>query len=162
GPGRGWERGARQVDRGSRSEASSRAVEPADRSAPLLLLVAMDFEIRYLGRRLGLAPGLPRAGTPSAPGHPGAVLRRIGLAAAARPRLPPGLSALRPSGVLVAGLGGGCAPDVRTGEIVVGRPVGPGGDGGWLLPDAALTDRALAALAGAGLPHRVGPLLTGP
>jgi len=122
----------------------------------------MDFEIRYLGRRLGLTPEPSAVGARTTPGRAGAVLRRVGLAAADLPRLAPGLTALRPSGVLIAGLGGGCAPDVRTGEIVVGRPVGPARDGEWLAPDAGLLDRALAALAGAGLPHRVGPLLTGP
>lgn len=67
---------------------------------------------------------------------------------------------LEPSAVLVVGLAGGCAPDVRPGELVVGGAVGPTAEGEWLVPDARLTEQALAALAATGLPHRVGRLLT--
>ena len=135
-------------------ESTGEIVETAPRPGPLLLLVAVEFEARQLARRLGLAR------EPSTPGP--VVLRRVGLAAADLPRLASGLVALRPAGVVVAGLAGGCAPDVRSGEIVVGGATASAADGEWLVPDAALTERALAALAAAGVPYRVGRLLTVP
>jgi hypothetical protein len=121
----------------------------------------VDFEARYLALRLGLA------GRPSPPPADDAaarrlVLRRIGVAGTELGRLASALTALRPAGVLVAGLAGGCAPDVSTGDILVGSRVGSAGDRTWLEPDGDLERRALAVLAGGGLPHRLGPLLTVP
>jgi adenosylhomocysteine nucleosidase len=159
-PAGGWGRGAGGVGGRSRSEPSARIVTAAPRPGPLLLVVAVDFEARLLARRLGLAERLSPPGPASEPARPGLVLRRIGVAGAELPRLDPALAALRPSGVLVAGLAGGCAPDVRTGDILVGSRVGSAGDPTWLTPDGDLERRALAVLAGAGLTHWVGPLLT--
>jgi len=65
-----------------------------------------------------------------------------------------------PTAVLVTGLSGACAPDLRTGDVVVGdRVVVPGGprDGDG---DPELRGRAVRALDAAGLRYRVGPLLT--
>jgi hypothetical protein len=140
---------------------SGQALVAASRPGPLLLVVAVDFEARYLAGRLG------QAGRPSPPAANGAatrrlVLQRIGVAGTELPRLAPELIALRPAGVLVAGLAGGCAPDVSTGDILIGSRIGSVGDPTWLEPDGDLERQALAALAGGGLPHRVGPLLTVP
>jgi adenosylhomocysteine nucleosidase len=144
----------------SRSEPSGRSVAAAFRPGPLLLVVAVDFEARLLARRLGLIGWSSPRGRAGEPARPGLVLQRIGPAGAELPRLAPALAALQPSGVLVAGLAGGCAPDVTTGDILVGSRVGSAGDRTWLAPDRDLERRALAALTGAGLSHRVGPLLT--
>lgn len=116
---------------------------------PLLVLVAVEFEARGLARRLGVA----RAGARY-------LLRTIGPGATALAGLEGTLDGAEPRAVLVTGLAGGCAPDVAPGDLLLGDPVGPAGGGAWLRPDAALADRALAALHTAGLPHRVGPLLT--
>ena len=69
-------------------------------------------------------------------------------------------AAVGPSAVVSVGLAGGCAPDIRSGELVVGTAVGPGPDGEWLAADEALAARARAALAVARVPHRLGRLLT--
>lgn len=66
-----------------------------------------------------------------------------------------------PGALLVTGLAGGCAPDLRPADVVVGDPVttlagGRPGDGG----DPGLRHRAVRALERAGLRYRVGPLLT--
>jgi nucleoside phosphorylase len=117
------------------------------------VLAAVEFEARHLTRRLAL---------PSHTGRPETVLRTVGPAAAALPRLGGQLAALGPSAVLVVGLAGGCAPDVRSGDLVIGRLVGPTADGEWLAPDGALIERALGALQATGLRHHVGRLLTVP
>jgi uridine phosphorylase len=62
--------------------------------------------------------------------------------------------------VLVTGLAGGCAPDVGSGEILVGSVVGPTARGAWVVPDASFTARVLGAVRASRLPHRVGPLVT--
>jgi adenosylhomocysteine nucleosidase len=111
----------------------------------LLVVVAVEFEARYLRRGLG-----------------GLVPRTVGPGAADLPRVGPALAALRPEAVLVTGLAGGCAPDLAPGELILGSPVGPTADGGWLTPDPILADRARRALAATGRPHRVGRLLTVP
>jgi adenosylhomocysteine nucleosidase len=111
----------------------------------LLVLVAVEFEARYLRRRLA-----------------GIVPRTVGLRAADLPRVGPALIALRPEAVLITGLVGGCAPDLVPGELILGSPVGPTADGAWLAPDPALAERAGRALAAAGRPHRAGRLLTTP
>jgi nucleoside phosphorylase len=65
----------------------------------------------------------------------------------------------RPSVVLVSGLAGGCAPGLRSGDVVVGDPVTePAGLRNGA--DPALRARAVGALDAAGLRYRVGPLLT--
>lgn len=134
-------------------ETSGSRVAAAPCSGPLLVLAAVEFEARHLTRRLAQS---------SHAGAPGTILRTVGPAAAALPRLGGHLAALQPSAVLVVGLAGGCAPDVRSGDIVVGRAVGPTADGEWLTPDGPLIDRALGALRAADLPHHVGRLLTVP
>jgi hypothetical protein len=120
----------------------------------------VDFEARLLARRLGLTGWSSPPGPAGEPARPDVVLQQIGPAGAELARLAPALTALRPSGMLVAGLAGGCAPDVITGDILVGSRVGSAGDRTWMTPDRNLEQRALAALTGAGLSHRVGPLLT--
>lgn len=71
------------------------------------------------------------------------------------------LAGSRPRGVLAAGLAGGCGPGVEPGEIVIGAPVAhPGPAPQWRHPDRALLARALDAVGAAGLPYRVGRLLT--
>ncbi len=66
-----------------------------------------------------------------------------------------------PGGALVVGLGGGCAPGLTTGDLLLGNPVGTSGPAPeWRVPDGGLRARALAALAATGLPHREGRLLT--
>jgi adenosylhomocysteine nucleosidase len=124
--------------------------------------VAVEFEARHLARRLGLAGPSSPPGATAAPARDALVLQRIGVAAAELPRLAPALTALRPAGILAVGLAGGCAPDVSPGDILVGSRVGSAGDRAWIEPDGELERRALAALAGGSLPHRVGPLLTVP
>lgn len=68
--------------------------------------------------------------------------------------------ALRPTAVLATGLAGGCAPDVRPGDLIVGSPVGPADPDGWIEPEPALVRRALLALETAALPYRLGRLAT--
>jgi hypothetical protein len=63
--------------------------------------------------------------------------------------------------VLVTGLAGGCGPDLRPGDIVVGDPVatpGAGLDGDGA--DPGLRARAVRALDATGLGYRFGRLLT--
>lgn len=116
------------------------------------MLVAVRFEAQELARRLS------RTG----PGVPGSdlLIRTVGLGSADLGRVGPGLAALRPRGVLVTGLAGGCAPDVGSGEILVGSVVGPTARGAWVVPDASFTARVLGAVRASRLPHRVGPLVT--
>ena len=66
-----------------------------------------------------------------------------------------------PAALLVTGLAGGCGPDLRPGDVIIGDPVaipgaGPGVDGG----DPGLRRRAARALDAARLRYRVGRLLT--
>jgi adenosylhomocysteine nucleosidase len=85
----------------------------------------------------------------------------VGPGATALDALDRALGASRPEAVLAAGLAGGCAPGVASGDIVVGDPVGlPGPTSGWGRPDERLRTRAVDALGAAGLRYRVGPLLT--
>lgn len=133
------------------ADAAVHARSTAVDQGPLLVLVAVEFEVRGLARRLG--------GAGEGPGH---LLRAVGLGATALAGLEGALDGLRPRAVLVTGLAGGCAPDIAPGDLVLGEVVGPAPGGAWLRPDATLADRALAALRAAGLPHRVGPLLTVP
>jgi adenosylhomocysteine nucleosidase len=140
---------------------------------PLLFLVGVEFEARHLARWLRLPRGLPgppgraaRAtlgpGAARATLPPAAALATLGPGAACLPRLAPALSALDPAGVLVVGLAGGCAPDLRPGDLVIGEAVGPALDGAWLAPDRGLAARTRAALGAAGLTHRSGRILTVP
>jgi len=67
----------------------------------------------------------------------------------------------RHAALLVTGLAGGCGPELRPGDVVVGDPVATpraelDGDGG----DPGLRGRAVRALDAAGLRYRVGRLLT--
>jgi adenosylhomocysteine nucleosidase len=113
-------------------------------------VAAVEFEARTLARRLGLHD---RDGS-------GLVLRTAGVGAGRLPRAGEEWAAMGPAAILSVGLAGGCAPDVRPGDLVVGAAVGPGPGGEWLDPDAGLIARARAALAAARLPHRLGRLLT--
>ncbi len=65
-----------------------------------------------------------------------------------------------PTAALVMGLAGGCGPDLRPGDVVVGDPVARPGEGLGGRADPALRARAERALEAAGLRYRVGPLLT--
>jgi len=123
---------------------------------PLLVLVAVAHEARGLARALGL----PRI--PSGYRAPGVLLAPVGLRAAALPRLEPALTALEPRAVLIAGLAGGLAPDLRPGDLVVASAVLQPDRAGALVPDQALQDRAIKALGAGRLPFRVGPLVTVP
>ena len=116
--------------------------------------MAVDFEARGLVRRLRRSAGPGAAPAP--------LIRTVGLGSAGLPGLEPELEALRPVAVLVAGLAGGCAPDVRPGEVVVGCPVGPTVSGDWIEPGPSLVEAALTALRASALPHRVGRLWTAP
>jgi nucleoside phosphorylase len=86
-------------------------------------------------------------------------VRTVGLGAATLDRLEQAQWSNRPAVVLVGGLAGGCAPGLRSGDVVVGDPVteraGPGTDA-----DPGLRVRAVEALEAARLRYRVGPLLT--
>lgn len=85
----------------------------------------------------------------------------MGPGAAALDRLDAGEWPAAPSAVLVAGLAGGCAPGLRSGDVVVGDPVATEGSAiGSGGADPALRARAVKALEAAGLSYRVGPLLT--
>jgi adenosylhomocysteine nucleosidase len=133
-----------------RSVAEAPAAALTGRSGPVLLIAAVEFESRTLARRLGLhrrdAGGL--------------VLRTAGVGASRLARWGAEWAGVGPSAVLAVGLAGGCAPDIRPGDVVVGTAVGPRPDGAWLAPDAALAEQARAALATARVPHRLGRLLT--
>jgi len=134
-------------------EPAASGADAASRSGPLLLLPAVPFEARRLSRRLR---------RPGDPGGSQAVVRTVGLGAAGLPGIGGELTALAPAAVLAIGLAGGCAPDLHPGELVVGASVGPTATGDWLRSDAALTERAVAALEAAGLRYRIGRLLTVP
>jgi nucleoside phosphorylase len=87
-------------------------------------------------------------------------VRTVGLGAALLARLEGPAALGHPAAALVTGLAGGCGPDLRPGDLVIGEPVmrpGAGLDGH---PDPALRARAERALEAAGLRYRVGPLLT--
>jgi adenosylhomocysteine nucleosidase len=96
-------------------------------------------------------------------------VRTVGPGAAALDRLdaPPMLAlpatasrSARLAAVLVTGLAGGCRPDLRTGDVVVGDPVATQRELYHASADPRLRGRALRALDAAGLRHRVGRLLT--
>jgi adenosylhomocysteine nucleosidase len=85
----------------------------------------------------------------------------VGPRAASLDRLDLAQTSRKPAALLVTGLAGGCGPDLRPGDVVVGDPVAtPGaeldGDGG----DPGLRGRAVRALDAARLRYRVGRLLT--
>jgi adenosylhomocysteine nucleosidase len=66
-----------------------------------------------------------------------------------------------PSAVLVTGLAGGCGPDLRPGDVLIGDPVGiPGAESCGAGGDPGLRGRAIRALETARLRYRVGRLLT--
>jgi adenosylhomocysteine nucleosidase len=66
-----------------------------------------------------------------------------------------------PWAVLVTGLAGGCAPGLRSADVVVGDPVGALSPTlGSVEVDSRLRARAVEALVASGLRYRVGPLLT--
>jgi hypothetical protein len=114
--------------------------------------VAVDFEARGLARRLR------RIGF----GRSGSLIRTVGLGCARLADVAPDALALRPAAILVTGLAGGCAPDLRPGDVVVGRLVGPSEGGEWIAPEPELADRAEETLKALGLAYRVGPLCTAP
>lgn len=129
--------------------AARRLVRP-----PLALLVAVRFEARGLGRRLGWPVDPP--GEAPAP----VTVHTVGLRAAGLPRLAPVLAARRPAALLVAGLAGGCAPDLAPGDLLVAERVGLAATGAWWAAPAELLARAAATREALGLPGRVGRLLT--
>src|SRR5262245_38158436 len=130
-----------------RSVAEATAIRSGP--GPVLLLTAVEFETRTLARRLGRQAGDGRL-----------ALRTAGLGASRLARSGAEWAGAGPTAVLSVGLAGGCAPDVRPGELIVGTAVGPRPDGAWLAADPALAEQAQAALATARLPHRFGRLLT--
>jgi len=112
----------------------------------LLVLVALELEARAIRRRI--AGGDPRALS----------IHAVGVGATGLPRLEGRLAAERPRAVLVTGVAGGLAPDIRPGDLVVGREVGPV-DGRWLAADPHLVEIALAAAREADTSCRAGRLL---
>jgi nucleoside phosphorylase len=85
----------------------------------------------------------------------------VGPRAASLDRLDVGHASRQPVALLVMGLAGGCGPDLRPGDVVVGDLVATPaaefhGDGG----DPGLRGRAVRALDAARLRYRVGRLLT--
>lgn len=132
------------------AEATAASLVPRSGPGPLLLVAAVEFEARFLARRLGL-PGREADGL---------VLRTVGVGAGRLPRAVGEWAGVGPAALLSVGLAGGCAPDIRPGEVVVGTAVGPRPGGEWLDADPGLTARARTALAAARLPHRLGRLLT--
>jgi hypothetical protein len=85
----------------------------------------------------------------------------VGPRAAGLDRLDLDRPSFRPAALLVTGLAGGCGPELRPGDVVVGDPVAIagkalGGDGG----DPDLCRRAVRALDAARLRYRIGRLLT--
>lgn len=142
---------------GSDSDPTVAAVDRASRVDPLLVLVAVSVEARRLARALGLSADRAEEA------RRGVILRAVGLGSARLPALSAALLAFRPRAVLAAGLCGGCAPEMAPGDLVIGSPVtlrdtGPAGPG--LRPPAELVGRARRALEAAGLPYRIGPLVT--
>jgi hypothetical protein len=88
-------------------------------------------------------------------------VRTVGLGAAILDRLAVPEVSERPTAVLVMGLAGGCEPDLRPGDVVVGDPVvtpGAGLDGDGA--DPGLRAQAVRALDATGLRYRIGRLLT--
>jgi adenosylhomocysteine nucleosidase len=88
-------------------------------------------------------------------------VRIVGPRAAGLDRLDLGRPSSRPAALLVTGLAGGCGPELRPGDVVIGDPVAlageePGDDGG----DPDLCRRAVRALDAARLRYRIGRLLT--
>jgi hypothetical protein len=119
------------------------------RDGRLLVVAGLALEARGLLRRL--PPDTRRLLTVETVGPGAAYLDRLAAGPSA-----PGYSAL-----LVTGLAGGCGPDLRPGDVVVGDPVATagaarGGDPG----DAGLRRRAVRALETARLRYRIGRLLT--
>jgi hypothetical protein len=130
------------------AEATAPSLSTRSGPGPVLLIAAVEFETRTLSRRLDREAGGDF------------VLRAAGVGAGRLPRAAAEWAALAPSAVLSVGLAGGCAPEIRPGELILGTAVGPRPDGGWLAADRALDERAQAALAAARLPYRRGRLLT--
>ncbi|MGH7321017.1 MAG: hypothetical protein ACRELA_15505 [Candidatus Rokuibacteriota bacterium] len=114
--------------------------------------MAVDFEARGLTRRLARNP----VGVDS----PRLLIRAVGVGSTLLDRLGPTLEALHPAAVVVTGLAGGCAPDIRPGQIVLGNPVGPTATGAWITPEASLMHRAIQALDASSVPYRVGRLVS--
>ena len=113
----------------------------------------MEYEARALRRRLRHADGA--SGTPL-------TVRTVGIGASGLDELETGLAGERPSAVLATGVAGGLSPDLRPGDLVIAREVGPEPAGTWLSPDPSLVERAIAAARAGGLPARAGRLLTAP
>ncbi|HEY7138484.1 MAG TPA: hypothetical protein VIE44_00115 [Methylomirabilota bacterium] len=119
------------------------------RDGRLLVVAGLALEARGLLRRL--PPDTRRLLT----------VETVGPGAAHLERLAVGSSPSAHAAVLVTGLAGGCGPDLRPGDVIVGDPVATagaarGGDRG----DAGLRRRAVRALEAAQLRYRVGRLLT--
>jgi nucleoside phosphorylase len=85
-------------------------------------------------------------------------VRTVGPGAGALNRLDAPETLARSTAVLVTGLAGGCGPDLRPGDVVVGDPVVTRGAG--LDADPGLRARAVRALDATGLRYRIGRLLT--
>ena len=117
------------------------------------MLVAVAYEARALRRRLA------RSGD----AHKSALtVRTVGVGATGLDEIQSCLAVERPAAVLVTGVGGGLAPEILPGDLVVAREVGPAAGGGWLVPDFRLVERALAAAGEAGIRARSDRLLTVP
>ncbi|MFI5008552.1 MAG: hypothetical protein ACHQKZ_13990, partial [Solirubrobacterales bacterium] len=106
-------------------------------------------EARGLLRRL--PPATRRALTVRIVGPRATLLDRLEIPPASR----------EPVGLLVTGLAGGCGPDLRPGDVIVGDPVATPGAESWSDGgDPGLRRRATRALDAARLRYQVGRLLT--
>jgi hypothetical protein len=106
-------------------------------------------EARGLLRRL--PPATRRALTVRIVGPRATLLDRLEIRPASR----------EPVELLVTGLAGGCGPDLRPGDVIVGDPVGTPGAESWSHGgDPGLRRRATRALDAARLRYQVGRLLT--
>ena len=122
----------------------------------MLVVVGIELEARAIRRCLRPAGGQGGFRQPQL------IVRTVGVGASALARLEPQLRADGAAAVLVAVLAGGCAPSVRTADVIVASAVGSGTAGDWIAPTPWLLGEAVRRLDQAALPYRVGRLLTTP
>lgn len=132
--------------RASRLREAGVALTLEDR---LLLVAGLGLEAR------GLLWRLPRATRRAL------TVRTVGPRATRLDRLDVARTSWRPAALLVTGLAGGCEPELRPGDVVVGDPVAiPGAELAGADGDPGLRGRAVRALDAARLRYRVGRLVT--
>lgn len=124
----------------------------------ILIYTGVEIEARALARALGLprqpSPGLhPAWGRPTRNGSQ--LLLTVGPSAE---KLAEGLPD-RPRVFLGVGLGGGLAPDLTPGCLIIGEQVVDNAGNAWR-SDSELVGMAIRSVSRLGLPHRVGTLAT--